>query len=881
MTLAAALMLWVVGAVPTGAAAQQSVAGTVTGSRSGAPLEGVLVRLVRPSGQEVTGTFTDTEGHFRLEPERPGRFRLEAQRIGYRGHRGETFLLELGSDVTRNLALEPEGVGLSELTVTSRKRCNVDPDGGRATHRLWRDVERALEAAEWAAGRGLLEIRTRAYRRRLDPNLEVEETLSEREAVQAGVSPYRSLAAETLSERGYVDTRGDTHDYYAPDAETLVSDAFQRDHCFWVTREDAPEPGWVGLAFRPVEGRELPDVEGVLWLEEATSELKRLTFDYVNLGIEVSSHAAGGEVAFFRLPSGPWIVEEWRIRMPLVAKENLRIAAYHREEFDIAGYQEQGGQVLRLTTARGRILYDFERATLAGVVYDSLRGRRLEGARVELLGTGHGAVTDARGRFRIPGVQQGAYRAVFRHPALDRLGLEPPEQVVQVRQGELVESRLALPGPETLARQLCPDANDDGAVLVGRVTGPEGQPAGGARVAVVWPGDGAGDAGGGAGAGEGAGDRRGDPGDAGRHVHREVTADAEGRFRLCGVPSEAREVAVRASVEGGISEVERIGVEGRRLATADLALQAGHGADQLAGLIQGQGLGGAETGATTGGAEGPPAAVVGRVQAADAGRPLAAAEIRVGDERVAVTDSAGRFRLEELAPGTHRIRVSYLGFASREALLRAAPGDTVRPTFLLETRPVPLPELTVRVEGRGRVAAKMAGFERRMERGRGHFLTREELAEVPGDRLSDALRKVPGLRVVPCRSGGSCTRVAPTRSSGTRLSLSRRDPGQIRNQDEQTGDDLRSNAGSAIPNPDTIPGGRACEVAYFVDGAPTPLVVRDPNNPRRIQAGLEQIAKSQVEALEVYTGPAQIPAQFRTGMCTRVAIVIWTRTGGS
>lgn len=849
---------------PERAAGQTSVTGRVTDAETARALEGVVVRLIDPDAaleedREVAGTFTSARGRFRLEPERPGRYRLEAERIGYRAYASGTFLAELGGHHEHDVALRPEGVRLSALEVTSRRRCSVDPAKAEGTHRVWREARRALELAQWTAEHSSVEVRTRNFERRLDSDLDVEETLEQTRGFGFGATPYRSLPADELSERGYADARGDYIDYYAPDARALLSDAFQRDHCFWLTREDAPRDGWIGLAFEPVEGRDVPEIEGVLWLDEETGELKRLEFEYVDLPLPTSEHAAGGEIGFFRLPTGPWVVRRWSIRMPQVEREDLRIGAYHREEFEVAGYEQEGGRVLRISDG-GRTLYDFEEATLAGVVRDSVRGGPLEGAAVELVGTGRADTTDARGRFRFTGVPEGGYRVRFRHPFLAGLGIEPPTVRVDVQPGELVTARLASPGSRAAAREVCPDSGPAAGAVAGRVRTKDGRAVPGARVAAVWPTE----------------ERReGEPDD---YVHREVRTDGRGSFRICGVPP-GRELALRAEHETGVGGVTRTRLPDRGLAVRDLQLEPGGDADRLAAFIREQGLGG---GPVDGGArDGSPGTVRGTVRASTGDRPLSAAEVFLGDERRAVTDSAGRFRVEGVEPGRRRLRVSYLGFRSQEALLRVPAADTVESTILMETEPVPLPELAVRVRAGG-----IAGLGKRRRRGVGHFLTREEIASKPGDDVADALRGVPGIQVVPCPGGGAGDCVRTTRSRQTRLTT--RTPARERElspaADEGGGGGRPGPMGREIPIPDrdTLPQGRPCGIAFFVDGAPVDLMGRDPGdpaNPAKALFGLGGIPKEDVEAIEVYTGPAQIPVRFKNAAtgCAKAAVVIWTR----
>lgn len=836
---------------------QTFVSGQVTDAETEAALEGAVVRLVPPDAADdaaaVSGAFTSADGRFRLRLERPGRYRLTAERIGYRRHEGDEFLVELGERAERDVELRPEGVELSALEVTTRRRCSVDPETAEQTRRLWREARRALEAAQWTSEHTSVEARTRNFERRLDPNFDVVETVSETRGFGVGATPYRSLPAEELSRRGYADARGDHIDYFAPDAEALLSEHFQRDHCFWVTRENAPEPGWVGLAFEPAEGRDVPEIEGVLWVDGGTGELARLEFDYVDLPFPTSAHSGGGEVDFLRLPSGPWVVRRWSLRMPLLQREDIRIGRYHREDLEVAGYDQEGGRVVRVTDG-GRTLYDFERATVTGTVYDSVRGRPLADAVVEVVGTDRVDTADVGGRFRFPSVPEGSFRLRARHPIVGDLDLDPPEARVQTEPGEVSSSRLVLPGPGTVVDALCPDARAGAGAVVGRVRTAEGERVPDARVASVWPERGEAD------------------GEAEGWIQRQARTDDRGSYRVCGVPGDRR-TALRAEHRAGVGGVVELPPADGRLRVRDLEIEPGREGDRLASLLREQGWQGVDDGAADAGA----GVVRGTVLASGDDEPLSAAEVVLDGERVSVADSAGRFDVDGLEPGRHRVRVRYVGFTSQEALLRVSPGDTVETTFLMETDPVPLPELAVRVE-----SGPGGGFEERRRRGGGHYVTREEIEDMPGDHVTDVLREVPGLQIRPCPGrSGDCIRT--TRSRQTRLTTRRSVDSSDRTGGVPGGEGESGEEGmSMIPDRDTVPQGRPCGIAYFVDGAPVNLVARsagDPTDPDDTVLGLDQIPKEDVEAVEVYTGPSQMPARFRGAMsgCARVAIVIWTR----
>jgi hypothetical protein len=118
---------------------------------------------------------------------------------------------------------------------------------------------------------------------------------------------------------------------------------------------------------------------------------------------------------------------------------------------------------------------------VTGVVVDSLRGRPLTGAAVQLvprpgsrtadLARTREVVTDSAGAFRIDAAIPGEYLLGFVHEHLDRLGIEPPARELSLTGGATaLRADLAIPGPRTLAAALCGAAPGDSAgVLLGRV----------------------------------------------------------------------------------------------------------------------------------------------------------------------------------------------------------------------------------------------------------------------------------------------------------------------------------------------------------------------------------------------------------------------------
>ena len=119
-------------------------------------------------------------------------------------------------------------------------------------------------------------------------------------------------------------TRGAKTDvFHAPDEDVLLSDAFAATHCLRILPDSAGVNA-VRLGFSPVPDRKQTEITGVLTIDRATSELRRLDFSFVNLPSMDVVGAPGGQIVFRHLPEGSWLIEQWEIWLP-VAEERTEM----------------------------------------------------------------------------------------------------------------------------------------------------------------------------------------------------------------------------------------------------------------------------------------------------------------------------------------------------------------------------------------------------------------------------------------------------------------------------------------------------------------------------------------------------------------------------
>lgn len=201
------------------------------------------------------------------------------------------------------------------------------------------------------------------------------------------------------------------------------------------------------------------------------------------------------------------------------------------------------------------------------------------------------------------------------------------------------------------------------------------------------------------------------------------------------------------------------------------------------------------------------------------GSPVMSASVTIlGWPPVIRSDTAGRFSRDSLLPGIYVVQVRSLGYAMTSRIVDLQIGQAVLLRVELDPVGVLLPG--VAVEAPRYYQRGMQGFEERRLRGRGVYVTEDNIKERQAQLLGDVLRSVPGVREV-CRRG--ICRVRMARSE--------------------------------------------CAPNFFVDGFPA-------NNSTTLEMPTIGII-----AIEIYRTIAETPPEFLRGVTGCGTIAIWTRTG--
>jgi hypothetical protein len=205
---------------------------------------------------------------------------------------------------------------------------------------------------------------------------------------------------------------------------------------------------------------------------------------------------------------------------------------------------------------------------------------------------------------------------------------------------------------------------------------------------------------------------------------------------------------------------------------------------------------------------------------------IAGVEITMpGSTLRAESDDKGEFLLIRVPAGPLSLRLRRLGFYPDTVELMVRAGRTIPLDVIIQRREVLLTPVVV--YGRETLSGWKAGFYQRKQLGVGHFLTREEIEKRNPMFLTDMFRTIPGMHVIPNPQG------------------------TIRNR-------VRLRDGRCAP-------------VIWLDGSPMGAGEVD----------LDAFSPLSIEALEVYSGSAMAPVQFRMNSFLRSGcggtIIIWSR----
>ncbi len=222
------------------------------------------------------------------------------------------------------------------------------------------------------------------------------------------------------------------------------------------------------------------------------------------------------------------------------------------------------------------------------------------------------------------------------------------------------------------------------------------------------------------------------------------------------------------------------------------------------------------------------------------GHPISGAEVMVDSAEWRAVSEAGAFTVPHINPGRHLLIVRSPGYAIDSLHFSVDPGESMALTARLDK----VSALTaVRVEARsGATPAPNVyahdwteGFdERKRHSNGGTFLDQDAIDRKGAMRMTELLRSVPGVQLVP----------VPNDFGGYDFKIVMRGTATVQ--------------------------GENCPIQYYLDGHP----FEESDDIDRL------ISPHQLAAMEIYPGSSQVPERFKGPHARCGVIVIWTRSQG-
>ena len=780
-TLAAAALL----SLPA-MAMPQSIRGIVV-DQLDSPVAGVLVVLLDDASGVLARSLSNARGEFRLTAPRAGAYRVSTRRIGFNPVTSGRIALGAAQEVVQRLVLTGLRVALDTVRVASRSPCRIlAGDSATVTFAIWEQARTALNAAEVTARERAFSATTVAYERTLDPD--GRRVRQQTASISEGfvTQPWRAIPPESLRVVGYVvQERDGSTTYHAPGLAALLANSFIEDHCFRLAESGT---NGVGIAFEPnAIRRRVSDIVGTVWLDRQSAELRSLEYRYVNA--EGESEGSSGAMTFVRLANGMWAIARWNIRIPIVERV-IGSRSAGGDQTRVVEFKVFGGDLALVRSGRDT-LWLRPPTVMAGEVTDSSSGSAVPAARVTLRGTPWQAVTDARGRFTMPGVVPSEYTLEVRTASLDSVSAMHESQVVFADSS--VPVRVRVPDARHIIATLCASPGGAAAsstgIVMGRVSvrGDSVPLSRFGRVAVVaeWT---------------ETPIRSGGLAPGGRQARwLEAATDARGGFRICGVPLNTA-LLLRTATDSGSAEPARVTIPpDRRFVRADLALErrVNRGA-VFTGTV------------FVDGAQQP-------IPDVEVALPVYAMEVRSNDR--------GKFRLTDIPPGTHQVLARRLGFGPVDTGITFEANQTIERALLL-SRVVVIDSVFVTAE-----RPVPGDFQENRKLGLGLFLTRADLATHEGRPFSEVLRPLPGLKVVDGR--GNRAWIAGSRGQRGGKCVEREGGDTACDCFAQVYLDnlplYRGNEGGIVPDINRIAPEQIEAIEYYAGPAQTPAKYSSPN----------------------------------------------------
>lgn len=301
----------------------------------------------------------------------------------------------------------------------------------------------------------------------------------------------------------------------------------------------------------------------------------------------------------------------------------------------------------------------------------------------------------------------------------------------------------------------------------------------------------------------------------------EARSDPSGRFRFCSVPAGIFTVSGQLGQLGGLAGPSALGPGETHSVLLELAP--------------------APRGRDTG-------SLLGMVVDVESEDPVDGATVLVLPfGQTAISNSNGRFTFPSLPQGEVEIQVDRLGYARTLGHTRIGKGEMTEIRIEVSTEPISMDPITVTGTRRRIELPGLEDFERRLNSGWGQFILEDEIQRRAPPKLTRIISDY-GITVT---GDGKAIRMRRT-GCGPLVYI----------------DDVKMTH---------LPRGRGFGGADI--GAQYPFPVADLSPETEAADAVNLIHPSDITAVEIYRGPAEVPGQYLDSNAKCGVILIWTRRG--
>jgi Carboxypeptidase regulatory-like domain/CarboxypepD_reg-like domain/TonB-dependent Receptor Plug Domain len=239
-----------------------------------------------------------------------------------------------------------------------------------------------------------------------------------------------------------------------------------------------------------------------------------------------------------------------------------------------------------------------------------------------------------------------------------------------------------------------------------------------------------------------------------------------------------------------------------------------------------------------------PGDLIGRITDYETGEPVSGARVSIrGTDFTTLTDGSGGYAFANVPWGVYFLVVDHLAYAHQERAIRIM-GDRAHEVNLgLVTEAIQLDPIDVKIRSRDWFGG-MRGFRARRLRGFGYFVDRQAIERRGAIRVIDILREIPGVNVEMARADSAAIGRTTTQTLF------------FRNCWRYTPDGRKF----------------ATPPVFYLNGVKQMSI-------NLASGDLDTVLPSEIEAIEVYRGPAEVPADFSGSDAGCGVIAIWTKRG--